>query len=372
MKVLYLITALGVGGAENLLVDVCATLKNRHDITVGFFVDLRHFEPALNELGIETVFFPFKPSGIFSTILKLRKFIKKNKFEIVHTHLPLADSLGRIAALLVRKVKVISTIHNSDPWKLEKSIPSLSIRTFNFLTVNFFPRVRLITVSKSSKDFCIKHEWIREKKIKVIYNFIDFENEIKETDDFMPLFDRNKHFVLVTVARLEENKGHRFLFDAMSELSADERFSHVRLMVMGGGSKEQEFRELVKEKGLSEQIVFTGRQKNVYDYLRSSDLFILASQNEGQSIAMLESFYCHTPVLASEIEANVELLAEGKNGVLFEYGNSADLVQKIKSFALHKYDTATFTRNAYEFCQTFSRHKYAIIVDSFMRSKKAN
>ena len=369
MKILYLITALGVGGAENLLIDVCESLYESHDITVGFFKDMRHFEPQLHQMGIDTKYFPFyKKSQLPMLLFTLRRFIKKERFDIVHTHLPGADFIGRLAALTVRRVKIISTVHNSDPWKLEKGFPYKMLRLFDYLTVNLFRKVSLLAVSQSAKDFCIKHERIREKKIKVLYNFINFDNPLKEKEDFVPLFDKEKYFIIVSVARLEPNKGHMFLFDAVDMIRQQKELSNIRLIVMGGGSKDEEYRNYVHDKELDEYIIFVGRQPNVYDYLKSSSLFVLASENEGQSIAVLESFYCKTPVLVADNESNVELLKEGANGVLFPYGNTEDFAAKIKGFMLNKYDVKRFTHNGYEFAQIFSKHRHVVVLEGYMRS----
>ena len=369
MRIVYCITALGTGGAENLLTDLCYSFKDKHEITVVFFRDYRIYEQQIRDMGIETIYIPCTFKNLPSVILKVRGIIKKKRAQVVHTHLPLADFIGRTAALTVRKVKIISSMHNSDPWKLRHTPPVLLLKLFNCLTVNLIPRIRLIAVSGSVKDFCKKHEWLRDKKIKVIYNFIEFENEAKIDGSFQPPFEKGDGFVLVTVARLEENKGHTFLFDAVAQVSQDERFRDIRLLVMGVGSQEEAFKAYVEERGMSEHIIFTGRKPNVYDYLRFSDLFVLASGNEGQSIAILEAFYCRLPVLASDISANIEILKEGENGILFRYGDVDDLAQKIKSFAAYKYNTALFTRNGYEFCDNLTRDRYTLLIDEFMRAK---
>ena len=369
-KILYVITALGVGGAENLLVDVCSVLKDNNEITVVFLNDLRDYEKQLVDMGIDVIFLDLKNLGFLRCVSELKRILRERKIQIVHTHLPAADTVGRAAVLFIPEVEIISTIHNSDTWKKSYNPKYMLLKAFNFFTVNFFRKVRLIAVSESVKKYCEKYEHISKKKITVIYNFIDYSNSLKSDSDFTPI-PRGDSFKLLTVARLEPDKGHIFLLRALEELK--KKNINVFLTVLGEGSLRGALEKFATEHNLSDNVTFPGNKKNVYDYLKDTNLFVLPSLNEGQSIAVLEAFYCRTPVLTSDIPANSELLHGGEYGVLFESENESDLANKIFAIIKGEYDfdgADGITKRAYEFCSERSKQNHITELEEFYNLSK--
>jgi glycosyltransferase involved in cell wall biosynthesis len=354
MNILYVITSLEGGGAQKLLVDLCGALKEKHQITVAFLKNSVTYEPELKAMGIPPVLVDIDKLGFMKTVRALRKLIISKHIDIVHTHLPSADTVGRIAGLRSKAGKVISSIHNEDQWKSEKTLKTRALLLFNRITVNRFKRVSLISVSQSVKDYCVKMDRIRADKITVIYNFMRVQELEKRSADFVPLAWQKDSYVLIIVARLEPNKGHLLLLNALKRIPEDKK---VALMILGTGSEQEKIEQFIDENRMS-QVKMLGFRPNIYDYIRAADCFVLPSQNEGQSVAVLESYYCKTPVLASDISANRELLQGGKNGVLFKLDDAEDLAAKITALVDGKYDTQQLTANASAFCQTLSIERH--------------
>jgi len=353
-NLLYIITGLGSGGAEKLLAEVCGALHKQYQITVVFLKEGNTYEDQLRAVEIEPIFVDQNKLGLFGSIMQVRKIIKQKKIRIVHTHLPSADTVGRIAALLCPQVKwIISSIHAQDEWKRVRTLPYAILRTFNRVTVNCFKRVKLIAVSKAVKAHCMEYEYIRGDKITVVYNFVNYEeNEKNNHKENMPPLKTPDNFVMVTIARIDPVKGYTTLLNAVKTLCDEGQ--NILLVALGEGSQRQELETFVQKNGLKQHVRFMGFRKNTYDFLRGADLFVLASTQEGQSLAVLEAFYCGTPVLASDILANSELLGDGKNGVLFRANDTGDLAQKIKEIRENKYDLAAIRENAKAFGQTMS------------------
>jgi len=347
MKILYVITSLEGGGAQNLLVDVCTAIKDGNEIDVVVLRDLKTYEPQLKALGIDVILVDIEKLGALKSVMTLKKIIKQKNIDILHTHLLAADSIGRLAGLLCfGKFKIISSMHREDPWREEKKFSYSLIKLFNRFTVNCFKKVQLISVAHSVKEHCIKYEGIKDKKIEVVYNFINYENTTKNKSEFVPMKKNKDDFVIVTAARLEQGKGHSTILNALKKVKTHK---NIHLNVLGTGTIENELKKLVADSNI-ENVNFLGFKTNIYDYFSQADLFILASECEGQSIAILEAFYCSVPVLASGIPANAELLCKGKNGVVFNLNDSADLAEKIEAFAEGRVDCEEITRNAKEFC----------------------
>jgi len=286
----------------------------------------------------------------------LRKIIYREGFDVVHTHLPTADTFGRTAALLAResKIKIISTIHNMDEWKLSAGFQYIMLKLFNRFTVNRFKRVSLVAVSNAVKDFTIARERIRSEKITVINNFINYAD--KHIDDFH--FDANGRFVISTVGRLDITKGHPLLLDAMNKLCNERNYKNILLLILGSGDLRDELEEITRRDDLTENVSFLGFNKNIFDYLCVSNLFVLASKIEGQSLAVLEAFYCRTPALCSDIAANAEVMEYGKNGILFKDGDAADLADKIENVINNNYDLEELKERAFVYCSDLTIEKH--------------
>ena len=355
INILYVITSLGVGGAENLLADVCCEFSGRHNITVFYILDHTNFVSKIKSSGAKVIFRDYTKLGFVKVFRDLRRIIKQERIDIVHTHLPAADTLGRLAALSCPGVKAISTIHNSDLWKLRNTPVCLLLRIYNRFTINCFKRTCLIAVSHSVKDFCIEKEKIKSEKITVVYNGINFDNPAKSIPGFVSPLPEDC-FSIIIPARMEPYKGHILLLKAALLLIRENRIPNLRVMLMGAGSEEKNLRDFVEKENISENIMFLGFRSNLYDYMRVADLMVLPSQIEGHSITVLESFYCGTPVLASDIPANNEQLCGGKNGLLFPLeGGETVLADMIQDFYEGGKDrNPSYKENALSYCLSHS------------------
>lgn len=358
MNILFVITALGTGGAENLLVDICGGLRENHTVRVVFLRDKRNFEARFAEMGVKTEFVDLDSLGLFKTVGRLRRVIRECGAQIVHTHLPAADTAGRVAGILSPGVRVFSTIHNTDLWKLKKTAGARLLKGFNRASVNGFKKCALIAVSKTVRDFCIKQEHIRPEKIRVLYNFIDTANPEKSIPGFAPPEIAPGDWVMVVMARLHPTKGHALLLNAMDALAQRGGFENLRLLVLGEGEQREALEAQAARLGLAGRVHFLGVRPNVYDYLRAGQLFVLPSDIEGFSIAVLEAFYCRIPVLGSDIPVLREELDEGRYGVLFQNKNAADLADKIAALYSGEIDTSPMVEQAAAFCAGLTREEH--------------
>ena len=161
------------------------------------------------------------------------------------------------------------------------------------------------------------------KNIKVIPNGIDpgkFENLTKKPHD---------GFVIITVARLEKVKGTEYLIGAFARLSLLGRLS---LVIIGDGSERKNLENLVKKLNLEERVEFLGEIPNerIPEYLAGADCFVLPSLKEGFGIVVLEAMAAGVPVVASKVGGIMDIIEDGKTGLLVEPGNSEDIAKAIR------------------------------------------
>ena len=120
--------------------------------------------------------------------------------------------------------------------------------------------------------------------------------------------------VIGLVGRLDHwGKGHKELFAAMAALK--ERHP-VGALIVGGGRREAEVRQLAESLGLAERCISWGSRRDVPDLLNAMDIFVLPSYSEGLSLALLEAMAAGKPVVATTVGGTPEVVTEGDTGLL--------------------------------------------------------
>ena len=135
--------------------------------------------------------------------------------------------------------------------------------------------------------------------------------------------------VLITVGGLVERKGFHRVMEVMPALSRE--FPDLRYLVVGGPCREgdwsERLRSLAGELGIADRVHFTGPlpPDELSGPLSAADLFVLATRNEGWANVILESMACGTPVLATDVGGNREVVADESVGATVPFGDARAL-----------------------------------------------
>jgi len=138
-------------------------------------------------------------------------------------------------------------------------------------------------------------------------------------------------FTLGIVGRIEEAKGQKVLIDALSTLEK-QGLKDIKLLIVGHTMDESYLKglqEYVKSLGLESSVIFTGFSSEVQNLMQICDLIVLATENETFGLVLIEAMQAGIAVLGSDKGGPLEIIEDGKSGVLFESLNSMDLAQKI-------------------------------------------
>lgn len=147
--------------------------------------------------------------------------------------------------------------------------------------------------------------------------------------------------MVIFVGRLVPGKRVDLLMRGLRQVR--ERVPEARLVLVGDGPLRSELEQIVVRLGLDSSVIFAGNRPDVAAYMQASDMFVLPSEWEGLSIALLEAMACGLPVLVSDCDGNRELVTDGLDGIVFPRGNEKVLAQKIETLLL---DTACAQRLA--------------------------
>ena len=124
---------------------------------------------------------------------------------------------------------------------------------------------------------------------------------------------------IVTVGRLIEVKGHRYVLESVARLAG--RYPNLRLILVGSGPLRDRLARIAANLGISQKVVFTGFSTEVGAQLRTADLVVIPSVSEGFGLVFLEAFDAGVPVVAFDVPAGNEIVEHGKSGELVPFGD---------------------------------------------------
>jgi len=249
-KIIHLVESLGAtGGMERVVAEIATHLnKEVFDTEIWCVHKGGEFAQKLQQQGLALRFFNISNYYNPLNILTLADAMEVSKVDIVHTHMYFASTIGRIAGVLAG-VKILITHVHSSYWHYSPR---------NLLIERLLSKItsKIICVSNHTKDFVINHEKIETSKIDVIYNGISPEptysrQEARKTFNIAP-----QEIIIISVASLLENKGHKILLKALSLLKIQNK--NVQCWIVGQGPMKDELKQYAGQLNLGTKIVFLG------------------------------------------------------------------------------------------------------------------
>lgn len=190
------------------------------------------------------------------------------------------------------------------------------------------------TVSQEMGEELIKLAPNLKEKQRTVYNPIDIEEIEKKSIDDSELTEEEKFLIkenyICSVGRLDESqKDFTTLIKAFGELKREEHIEE-KLIIVGDGPDKQNLEDLAKKLKIKD-IVFLGKKRNPYIWMKNSKVFILSSKFEGFGMVLIEALITGTKVISSDCPVGPrEILKNGKYGELFEVGNIIELKNLLK------------------------------------------
>ena len=278
--------------------------------------------------GIRT--FPLMASGYFNPlqIIKLKKYLLKPGFDILHSH------ASQDLWTLVPALKLIS---RKIPLLLTKRVGSFIIKKdplHNYLYKNISVA---IAISQVIKQNLINTTALTSEKIILIHNGIDLTkfdptkvNGLRVRNEFNVTEDK---IVIGFIGRFTWGKGHEEFIEAAEMLS--EKYNNLIFLIVGEASRgeeeyEKKIRNLVHQKKLEEIIIFGGYRKDTPEVLAAMDIFVFPSHSEAFGNALVEAMAMEKPTVASNSDGVLDIALDGITTFLFENKNSIDLSKKIE------------------------------------------
>lgn len=303
-KVIHIITGLGDGGAEALLVQLIKNQHEPHSHTVISLTDEGKYGKVIVELGVtlKTLNLSMSLHSIRS-IIKLYKYIRKNNDFTIQTWMYHADFLGGIISRLAGNRKVFWGVHNTVLDLKKSKFTTILISRMNSILSYWIP-YRIICCAEYAKNVHVSLGFCA-KKILIVNN--GYDTDIYKPNIESGLSFRNKlcidsgFFVIGMVARFDPYKDHYNLLSAMSLLK--ERNIKFKCVLVGQGVVDSNctLTRWVNDMGLSNNVVLLGPSNDVVKIMNALDVHILSSYAEAFPNVLSESMACETPVISTDV-----------------------------------------------------------------------
>jgi glycosyltransferase involved in cell wall biosynthesis len=278
------------------------------------------------------------------SIFYLYKLMKKEKYDIVHVHTPIAALLGRIAAKLAGVKIVVYTAHG---FYFHEEMSELKYKIFYNIEkyAAKFLTDWLLLQSKEDYELSIKNRFLDQEKIIHISNGVDVHKKFNLSlidDDTKEILKQNlklkeNDIVFCFIGRLVREKGILELLEAFNKLQSE--FNNVKLLLIGSlldSERDKEGDNIIKKQLSNTNIIHLGFRKDTPELLAISDVFVLPSYREGLPRSIIEAMAMRTPIIATNIRGCREEVFSNKNGYLVDKASTQSLYNAMRLLFLDK------------------------------------
>jgi len=326
MKIVHTEASLGFGGQELRILNEADGLKERgHDLTLICPEEAEIYRIAKSR-GLSVVAMPIGKKRL-SGVIALRDWIKLHQPDVINTHSS-ADSW--LVALATRFMKnrpaVVRTRHISAP--VANNITSRWLYTESCDHV--------VTTGEKLRQTFITVNGYPSSHVTSVRTGIDLSRftpgDKRKVRDQLGLNESD--LIIGIVATLRSWKGHSYLIDAFSNLP---REKGLNLLIVGDGPQEKTLKQKVADLQLSENVIFTGRQDNVEDWMQAMDIFCLPSYaNEGVPQSLMQSQACGIPAVTTLVGSIDEAIVPDQTALVVLSKDISSLEQALKALLVDK------------------------------------
>ncbi|MBU1036982.1 glycosyltransferase family 4 protein [Patescibacteria group bacterium] len=217
---------------------------------------------------------------------------------------------------------------------------------------------KIIAVSQFIKTLA-ERIGVSENKIKVIYNAIDFMDKSfdpAKVNEIREKYNKDSK-IIITACRLTPWKGVAGVIKILTLLK--NKVGKINFLILGSGPESNNLKRLAADLGVIDNVHFLGKVEHnkILNYFKAADLFVLNSNYEGLSHTLLEVMIVETPIITTNIDANKEVIEDGKEGLLVNYNNQEELLKAALKILIEKQTADFLTAKAKEKSKDFNFNK---------------
>jgi glycosyltransferase involved in cell wall biosynthesis len=357
MKILFVITGLSMGGAERQVCDLADNLASRgYQVRIAHLLNPVVVNPRSKEVEVLWLGGGMSIVSMLKAFLSLRLLIKKERPDVVHSHMFHANILTRLVRMLVPLQRLICTAHNSDEGG---KMRMLAYRLTNVMADSF------TNVSREAVEAFESKKAVSVGRMMTTHNGIDVDLFKFNGDSRNHL---RRHYCLegkktiVAVGRFHAQKDYPNLLSAFATIA--KKYPNTRLLIIGDGELRVSVERIIQDTHLAENVTLLGIRSDVADVLSAADVFVLPSAWEGFGLVVAEAMACERVVVATDCGGVAEVL--GDDGYLVPPRNSSALAEAMEqAIALTEAEAKTIGVSARS--RVLGRYSLDGVVDNWLR-----
>mgnify|MGYP000086288373 CR=1 FL=1 len=343
------------GGTERVTVNLANNLCQNYDVHIITLFQTSNIPFKLkNNVKIYNLYIQNKRlrEHFISSFFKIRKYVLEQDIDIVLV-------IGRtvtIVSLLFKiflKVKIIFCEHNtimSENYTRKTIKRTCYSKIFQFLINRLSERIILLS-EKEKENYQYKNK-INNKKMKVIYNFINLDN-----------INTNKTYnwsvqKIITVGRIDYQKGYEYLIEVAKLVFA--KYPVWQWHIYGDGEAEYKSKiiDLIEQNNLQNNIILQGNHSNIYDLYQNYSFYVMTSRYEGLPMVLLEAKAKELPIVSFDINSGPsDIVRDGVDGFLVKPFDCQNMADKICELIENPELRQKFSDNAHGNIDKFSKEK---------------
>jgi len=343
MNICFLCSGFGVaqGGAQKQLTKLIRILAKKN---CRMTILARKSFTSGNVAGADIVlihdyFFGLRIPGnllfIFGAVLWI--FRHRAKIDVIHCIMMYSHTIAGVIAKWLTGIPVVTKVTLTNETGEVDNIQKLPFFRIRRKMLNSVDRFIAITTQAEKELLTLG---LSEDKISFIPNGVVIGEKFAFKDEDRHAAKKKLGLsdgpIMLYMGRFASEKNIDIILEAMLELRREDQLCNLKLILLGSGSRwrsvEKQLRDFVTANGLSPHVDFLPPVYEVYDYLVASDIFLLLSSTEGLSNSLLEAMACGCNIIATDIDANRDLLKNGENACLVPVRDVVATSKAIKKF----------------------------------------
>lgn len=291
IKLIFITDSMSSGGAERVISVLANHFAEKWPVEIICLSGNGSFYPLHDKVRL-TCLEPLYGKNLVRKFIWLHTNVKSDSLVIAFM---VNVYLFTLAALFFKSVKIIVS---------ERNDPTAHKFPIRLLRKILIWRAQRIVVQ--TEDIAAYFPRFLRNKIDIIYNPISDKYIWKSG------LSAVKEKKIVTIGRLSPQKNHKMMIDAFAKVV--KQFPDYQLHIYGEGEIRNETEAFIKSKGLENKVFLRGRCNNLSAVLPHAEIFVMSSDYEGMSNALIEAMYVGIPVVTTAVSGTKELIKDGVNG----------------------------------------------------------
>ena len=309
MRILFLSTSMGMGGADSQLLSAAHGMRSRgHEVRIVSLTQLGPMGLEAQRAGIPTESLDMRrgvpdPRGL----VRLVRLVRAWRPDVLHSHMVHANLMARVLRVITPVPVMVSTIHNIyEGGRLRMAAYRLTNALVDHVTI----------VSQAAADRFVRERIVPESLLTVIPNGVDTEQFRRIPRDvghsLRQSLGLEGEFVWLAVGRFEIAKDYPNMLRGFARVR--ERFPQATLLLVGRGSLQSETERLAQSLGLGSGVRFLGVRDDVVQVMSAADGYVMSSAWEGMPMVLLEAAAAGLPIVTTRVGGNHEVVRDGESG----------------------------------------------------------